>query len=161
MSGESLSRASTHDVIVLSNPTESSPRFRFGRLVRRRWFPFGRRQGGDVGLVRHRRKPGGHIFDGDERIDAVVLARHAGGINDRRALARLGVADEQPVLFPQRRRPDGVFDQIVVEAAAAVLANRDEYFPVLEQGRRRLGRAAIWATRGRAEGRIWRSQQRP
>ena len=55
--------ASTHDVIVLSNPTVSSPRFRFGRLVRRRWFPIGRLQGGDVVSVRHRRQPGEHLFD--------------------------------------------------------------------------------------------------
>ncbi len=100
MSEESLSRYEHAYFIVLSNPTVSSPRFRFSRLVRRRWFPVGRRQGGDVGLVRHRRKPVEEIFDLDERIDAVALARHDDRINNRRALARLGVADEQPVLFP-------------------------------------------------------------
>ena len=100
MSEESLSRYEHAYFIVLSNPTVSSPRFRFGRLVRRRWFPIGWRQGGDVVLVRHRRKPGEEIFDVDERIDAVAQARHDDRINNRRALARLGGAMNSPFFFP-------------------------------------------------------------
>lgn len=88
---------------MLSNPTISPP------VLRERRLPIGRRESVDVVLVGHGREPGEHIFQVDERIDAVALAGDNDRINDRRALARVGMTDEEPVLFAQRRGPDGVF----------------------------------------------------
>ena len=77
---------------MLDNPTV------FPRRLRQR-LPFRWRQQRDMVLVGHGGQPREHVFDVDERIDAVSLAGNHNRINDRRALAGVRVADEQPVLF--------------------------------------------------------------
>ena len=54
-------------------------------------------------------------------VDAAALARYDDRVYDRRAVPGFGVADEQEVLFPDGRGPDGVFHQVVVEPCATVL----------------------------------------
>lgn len=63
----------------------------------------------------------------------MALAGDDQRVEDGGALAGVGVADEEPVLLAEGRRPDGVFDEVVVEPGLAVSLVRDERLPVLEQ----------------------------
>jgi hypothetical protein len=43
------------------------------------------------------------------------------GVQDGAALAGFGLADEQPVLFAQRRGPDGIFHEVLIDLHATVV----------------------------------------
>ena len=68
-----------------------------------------------------------------QRIDATALAGADDRVDDRGAIAGIGMADEEEVLFPYRRWPDGIFHQVVVEPGAAVLAVGDQGVPLVDQ----------------------------
>ena len=58
--------------------------------------------------------------------------------------AGVRVTDEQPVLFSDRGRPDGVFDQVVVDPREGVLLVRDQHIPVVEQVGACLSQLRLW-----------------
>jgi hypothetical protein len=66
--------------------------------------------------VGHRGKPGEHVVEVGVGIDAAAAATLDDGVKDGAALAGIGIAEKQPVLFSQSRRPNGVFDEIIVYA---------------------------------------------
>jgi hypothetical protein len=63
----------------------------------------------------------------------VALAGYDDRVDDRRALAGVGVAYKEPVLLADRRRPDRVFDEVVVEAGLPVAQVGRERIPVAEE----------------------------
>ncbi len=56
----------------------------------------------------------------------MALAGNDERVEDRGALAGIGVADEEPVLLPDRGGPDGIFNEVVVDPGLAVLEVRGE-----------------------------------
>lgn len=94
-------------------------------------------------LVGHRGQAREHIAQISERILAVPLARDDERVDDRRALARVGMADKQPVLLADRRGPDRVFDEVVVQPREGVVLMRNEHLPVVEQVSARLAEARL------------------
>ncbi len=66
-------------------------------------------------MIGHPRQAGEDIPEVAVRVLAVALAGDDQRVDDGGALAGVGMADEQPVLFADRRGPDGIFDQVVVE----------------------------------------------
>jgi hypothetical protein len=76
--------------------------------------PAGRGQRAEVVTVGHARQSREHVAQVNRRILAVALAGDDQRIDDR-SQAGVGVADKKPVLFANRRGPDGVFSQIVVD----------------------------------------------
>ena len=77
---------------------------RIGRSVLR-GFPVGRRQRIQVVLIGHRGEPGEDVAQIGERIFAVPLTRDDDRVDDRRALAGVGVADEEEVLLLMASSP--------------------------------------------------------
>ena len=69
-------------------------------------------------------------------IFAVPLTGHDDRVDDGRALAGIGMTDKEPVLLPNGRRPDGVFDQVVVEARLAVSLMRGQGRPLCQHSRK-------------------------
>ena len=65
-----------------------------------RGLPVNRQEWGEVVLVAHRRQAGEHVFHVSVRVFAVALAGDDDRVDDGRALASVGVADKQPILFP-------------------------------------------------------------
>lgn len=51
--------------------------------------------------------------------------------------------DEEPVLLPNRRGPDGIFDQVVVDPGEGVVLVRNQHLPVVEQVRGRLAQQRL------------------
>lgn len=66
--------------------------------LRRSRLPRARREGAKVVTVRHPRQRGEDIFHIGHRVFAVALARDDERVQDGRALAGIGVTDEQPPL---------------------------------------------------------------
>ena len=67
-----------------------------------RWFPTSRRQGAQVIPVGHAGQAGEHVPHVGQRVDAAALARYDDRVDDRRAIAGIGVTDEQKILFFMR-----------------------------------------------------------
>ena len=70
--------------------------------------------------VGHRGKPGEHVAQVGVGIDAAAAATLDNGVKDGAALAGIGIAEEQPVLFSKSGRPNGVFHEVVVYALKKV-----------------------------------------
>ena len=68
----------------------------------RRWLPAGRCQGAQVIPVGHAGQAGEHVPHVGQRVDAAALARYDDRVDDRRAIAGIGVTDEQKILFFMR-----------------------------------------------------------
>ena len=81
----------------------------------------------------HCRQAAEHITDIRERLNPVTLAGDDEGVDDRGALAGVGVTDEQPIFLTDGRGADGVFDEVVVEPGLAVLEVGGQRRPVIEQ----------------------------
>src|SRR5580704_8355604 len=86
-----------------------------------RRLPVGRGQGAEVVLVGHPGQPGKDVLEVRERILSVAFARDDQRVEDRRALAGVGVTDEEPVLFSNTGRADGIFDEVIVQPTLAVV----------------------------------------
>jgi len=67
-----------------------------------RWLPAGRCQGAQVVLVGHAGQAGEHVPHVGQRVDAAALARHDDRVDDRGAVAGVGVTDEQKILLVMR-----------------------------------------------------------
>ncbi len=102
-----------------------------GTSLRR--FPVRRRERGQVVAGCHLRQAGEHVAQVGEWILPVPLARDDDRVDDGGALAGVGMADEEPVLFSNRRRADGIFNQVVVQPRLTMLQMRGERRPVPQQ----------------------------
>lgn len=83
------------------------------RRIRRH--PLRREQRVAVLLVGHAPQAAEHVAQVGERVLAVALAGVDQRVEHRRAMAGVGMADEQPILHAQFGRTDGVFRRVVVE----------------------------------------------
>ncbi len=101
--------------------------------LRRSRLPHPRGEGAEVVAIGHPRQPGEEILQVGQRVLAVALARDDEGIEDGRALAGVGVPDEQPVLLAHAGGADRVFDEIIVEPAFTVLQMGAEWRPLAEE----------------------------
>ena len=70
--------------------------------------------------VGHVRKAGEDITKVVPRVNLATAAALDNRVNDRAALASLCRADEKPVLLPDGRRANGVFNQVVVDLQTTV-----------------------------------------
>src|SRR5581483_8639546 len=95
------------------------------------WLPVSRGQHAEIILVGHSRETHEDVFQIGEWVFAVSLTRHDQGVKDRRALAGVGVADKQAILFPDAGRPDGVLNQVIVQATFAMVQMGDERVPLV------------------------------
>lgn len=73
------------------------------------------------------------IADVVEWIYGAALARDNNRVDDRGAIARVGVADEEEVFLSDGRGPDRVFEKIGVEAGVAVIAVSGQGVPLPKQ----------------------------
>ena len=83
--------------------------------------------------------PVGHVGQASQyvaqiavRVQIAATAAFNDGVEDGTAITDGGVADEEPVLLTQRRGPNGVFHQIVVEFNAAVVEPNFECAPLTQ-----------------------------
>ena len=122
-----------------------SRRFCFRRLLGLE--PVG---GGERGcLVRlHRGQAGEHVDEILADIDAKAAAVFHDGVKDRRGLAGLLTADEQPVLGTNLGRAHGVFQQVVVDLEPPVGQEPAEALPVADDIGQRLAQLALGQDRG-------------
>ena len=95
--------------------------------------PVYRQQWREIVLVAHRGEAGEHVFHVGVRVFAVALTGDDDRVDDGRSLAGIGVADEEPVLLPNGRGPDGVFNEVVVQSGLAVLEMCGQRGPLVEQ----------------------------
>ena len=70
--------------------------------------------------VGHRGEPGEHVTQVGVGIDAAAAATLDDGVKDGAALAGIGIAQEQPVLFSKSGRPNGVFHEVIVYLDSAI-----------------------------------------
>jgi hypothetical protein len=63
----------------------------------------------------------------------VAAATLDNGVEDGAALAGIGIAQEEPVLFPKSGRPNGVFHEIVVYLDSAIFEIDTKQRPVGER----------------------------
>ena len=73
------------------------------------------RERAEIVLIGHSRHSREHDAQVGERVCAVALAGNDDRVDDRGALAGVGVTDEQPVFLADGRGADGIFDEVVVE----------------------------------------------
>jgi hypothetical protein len=92
--------------------------------------PQARGEGAEVVAVGHSRQAGEDVPHIGHRVFAVTLARDDQRVEDRRALAGVGVPDKQPVLLSDARGPDRIFDQVIVEATFAMMEMGAERSPL-------------------------------
>lgn len=83
--------------------------------------------------VGHRGEPGEHVVEVGVGIDAAAAATLDDGVEDGAALAGIGIAEEQPVLFSQSGRPNGVLDEIIVDLDSAIFEIDAKEGPVGER----------------------------
>ena len=76
------------------------------------------------------------------RIDAAAAATLNNGVKDGAALAGLGLAEEEPVLFAQSGRPNGVFHEVVVDLETTIFEIDTQQRPVGERVIDRLAKSA-------------------
>ena len=70
--------------------------------------------------VGHRGEPGEHVAQVGVGIDAAAAATLDNSVEDGAALAGIGIAEKQPVLFSESGRPNRVFYQIIVYFDSAI-----------------------------------------
>ena len=95
--------------------------------------PQPRGEGAEVVAIGHPRQASEDIPHIGHRIFAVTLARDDQRVEDGRTLAGIGMPYKQPVLFSDARRPDRIFDEVIVEATFAVMQMGAERSPLAEQ----------------------------
>src|ERR1039458_2950404 len=85
------------------------------RTLRRR-LPVDGQQDAQGVLGGHRRQTPEDVAQVRQRFDAAALAGDDDRVDDRGALAGIGVADEEPVFLSDGRRPDRVLNEARSEA---------------------------------------------
>src|SRR5271165_1332766 len=95
--------------------------------------PVDRQQGVEVVLGGHSGQAAEDVAEVGHGVDAVALTGDDDRVDDRRALAGVGVADKQPVLLADRRRSDRIFNEVVVETRLAVFQMPGKRLPVFEE----------------------------
>ena len=90
-------------------------------------------------------------------IDAAATATLNDGVEDGAALAGIGIAQEQPVLFSKSGRPNGVFHKVIVYLHSAIF-EMGVVYQMTSEGRqgRALRRQAAEAGIGRRAARLGR-----
>jgi hypothetical protein len=78
----------------------------------------------------HRGKPGEHVAQVGAGIDAAAAATLDNGVKDGAALAGIGIAQEQPVLFPKSGGPNAVFHEVAVYLDSAIFEIDTKQRPV-------------------------------
>ena len=63
----------------------------------------------------------------------MALAGNNDRVNNGRALTGAGVADEQPVLLADGRRPDGIFNEVVVQPGLPMVEMGGERHPLSQE----------------------------
>src|ERR1017187_1062567 len=96
--------------------------------------PIDRQQGVEIVLGRHLGQTAEDVTEVNQGIDAAALTGYHDRVDDRGALPGVGVAHEEPIFLPYCRRPDRVFNQVIVEAGLAALERPVQRLPVFEQG---------------------------
>src|ERR1043165_1257975 len=122
---------------LFSNSSPSSPSYTSytTRHLRGWWsrrLPVAGQQCVEVVAGGHARQLCEDITEVKVRIDTVALAGDDDGVDDRRALSGVGVADEEPVFLSDGGGADGVFDEVVVESHRAVCGDGGERGPLRE-----------------------------
>ena len=74
--------------------------------------PVGGQQGRKVVLIGHGREAREHVAQVSERTFAMATARVDERVEDRRALARLGMPDEQPVFASEGTGADRILNAV-------------------------------------------------
>ena len=67
------------------------------------------------------------------RIDAAAAATLDNGVKDGAALAGVGIAEEQPVLFAQSGRSNGVFHEVIVDLETTIFEIDTQKRPIGER----------------------------
>ena len=83
--------------------------------------------------VGHRGEPGEHVVQIGAGIDAPAAATLDDGVKDGAALAGIGIAEKQPVLFSESGRPNGVLDEIIIDLDSAIFEIDAKERPVGER----------------------------
>ena len=76
--------------------------------------------------VGHGRQSGEDIPEVGKWIKTAAATRFDDGVEDGAAFASLGIAKEEPVLFADSRRTNGIFDQVVIDLEPTVLDKEQE-----------------------------------
>ena len=101
--------------------------------LRSRRLPVDGQQRPQIILVCHARQPGEQVFQESQGILAMTLTGHDQGVEDRGALAGVGVTDKQPVLLSDARGTDCVLDEVIVEPRLAKPQMLHQGLPLVEQ----------------------------
>jgi hypothetical protein len=72
-------------------------------------------------MIGHFGQASQHVLKVSVGIDTPAAAAFDDGVNDGSAISGIRIAHEEPVLFSQSRRADGIFHQVVVDLHAIVL----------------------------------------
>lgn len=97
------------------------------------WSPVGRSECAEIVLVGHGGQPGEHVAKVNKGIFAVTQTGDDDRVEDRGALAGVGMTNEEPVFLPDDGWPDGVLHYIGVQPGLAVTQMRGARFPVCQQ----------------------------
>ncbi len=108
--------------------------------------PAGRSERRQIVLIGQAGQAGEEVAQVGERVLAVALAGDDKGVEDGRALAGVGMPDKQPVLLAEAGRSQRVLDEVIVEAAHALMQVRREGRPLGEQVIAGLAEAALGET---------------
>jgi len=93
--------------------------------------------------VGHRGQPGKHVAQIGMGIDAAAAATLDNGVEDGAAFAGIGIAEEEPVLFSERRRSNRVLDQIIINLKSAIFEIDAKQGPVGERVIDGLAKSAV------------------
>ena len=86
---------------------------------------------------------GEHVRQVFQRIDAAAAAAHEDRVDDGAAPAGIRVADEEPPASSDCRRPDRVFDEIVVDFVPSVAQVSLQRFVLVDEVVHRLAERAL------------------
>ena len=91
----------------------------------------------------HVRQSGEQVGEIRERFDPMSFACFQDGVDDRAAVPRVGMANEQPVLGAEFGGPDTLFGEVVVDAHGTVLDVGGEFTPLVRGIGNRFAQQAV------------------
>src|ERR1017187_132968 len=80
-----------------------------------------------------RGEPGEDVTQVRIGIDSTTAAAFNDGVEDGAAFSGLGFADEEPILFAERRGPDGIFHKILIYLDASIVEVNTEQRPQVQR----------------------------